>query len=485
MNRFARRWHKPLGLFAASWLLVLGITGFLLDHRDWRWMWQSTVSESWLPDSVVKKSRGGSVRLFRVLTDRQMLAAGPRGLWWSDAAGNWHKTNTASGMPMINAMLFVGNRLWLATDDGLWISKDKGRSIRPHALAAIRLTAINQGSEPGEILLVEDRSRVWRYDSRVDSMTPVPLFAPESRILPKHIDLSRFVHDLHFGRGVFDIPVSLLWSDITGLALFILPLTGFLFWYLPRRWARKAREDRPGAQRRKQGIRWLYRLHGPLLGVVVAIPVVYLSITGIFLDHRQELRGWMKSVAISQSLLPPVYALSSWQGEIRDVIGYPDNHSKISLATRYGVLTSNDSGRSWWREKTGSRACFVVTLRRLQGTEVAGGMGCSNFVRRSNGAWKPLRKTGHMPSDISIDDNGSWYWKSRRGIVAGKPGAGFRPLKVSLPQPQGVPWYYILDALHSGLIFHKQWKWINDLFALLAILLVITGLVRWWKVKWI
>ncbi len=48
-----------------------------------------------------------------------------------------------------------------------------------------------------------------------------------------------------------------------------------------------------------------------------------------------------------------------------------------------------------------------------------------------------------------------------------------------------VPWYFVIEALHSGLLFHAQWKWLNDLFAILAIVLVLTGLVRWWRVKWI
>ena len=32
--------HKWAGLAALAWLSVLGITGWILDHRDWRWTHQ-------------------------------------------------------------------------------------------------------------------------------------------------------------------------------------------------------------------------------------------------------------------------------------------------------------------------------------------------------------------------------------------------------------------------------------------------------------
>ena len=38
--------------------------------------------------------------------------------------------------------------------------------------------------------------------------------------------------------------------------------------------------------------------------------------------------------------------------------------------------------------------------------------------------------------------------------------------------------------VHAGVIFHNQFKWLNDLFAVLAITLVISGPVIWWRRKW-
>jgi hypothetical protein len=35
-----------------------------------------------------------------------------------------------------------------------------------------------------------------------------------------------------------------------------------------------------------------------------------------------------------------------------------------------------------------------------------------------------------------------------------------------------------------GTIFWSEWKWVNDVFAVLAVFLSVTGLIRWWRQKW-
>ena len=35
-----------------------------------------------------------------------------------------------------------------------------------------------------------------------------------------------------------------------------------------------------------------------------------------------------------------------------------------------------------------------------------------------------------------------------------------------------------------GTIFWSEWRWMNDVFSIAAVLLSITGLIRWWRKKW-
>lgn len=488
MGAFADRWHRRAGLLAAGWLLVLGLTGFLLDHRDeWRWLWRPAVTGDWLPQTVTVKARKAAVRFYRIGPGGHRLAGGRSGAWWSvDGGRTWHRSISRQPMPMVRAVAGLPDgRLWFATDDGLWCSNDFGRHIEPAFLRGVDVTAVARGAGRASLLLVTGRSQVLGLNTLNGRTERYGLKPVAAGTLPVSIDLSRLVHDLHFGRGVFASPWSLLWSDLAGLALVILPLSGLLFWYLPRRWRRLAKPQRPPARQRRLSMRWLFRLHAPLIGLLAVVPILYLSLTGILLDHRQDLRGWMKSVIISRAGLPPVYDMRGWQGEIRDIVGYPGQPNRFSLASRFGIFTTRDGGHTWRREVLGKGACFIVTLRRVGDSLAAGGMGCANHLRGRRGSWRPVRHSGHMPSDISTDGVGNWYWVNRKGVRVGKPGQALHPASVTLPAQEMVPWYFVIEALHSGLLFHAQWKWLNDLFAILAIVLVLTGLVRWWRVKWI
>lgn len=535
-----QRIHKWTGLGAALWLAVLGITGFVLDHRDWRWLWQGAVPLHWLPADIAGKSPQRRISLYRILPGEPAgavrIAAGRGGLWWTrDAGRHWSRgvfaaSGTASGVgdsPQVLALepdpRLGWQRLWAATDDGVWRSDDGGYHFRREALAGQFVSALSPaaqpiaketGSEAGSFLGVVDRSRVFRLNTtrpaRVDWLA---LQAPAAPQLPGHITLSRFVHDLHFGRGVFAGDLSLWINDITAIALLGLPLTGLLYWVLPRYWKRRRRvqAQRPlPAATRRQTLHWLYRLHAPLLGVLTLVPLVYLSATGILLDHQRELGRWMHRLHLDAAWLPPVYALRSWQGEIFAIAGDPQAADTLSLGTRLGLFTSTDGGRHWQRDP--AVPGFVWSLRRIGNWQFIGGMGSPNFMRQGDGAWRMVRHSGFMPSDVtalpaSDGQGGGWLWKSPQGLkpVGAAPAPVSRDTGMALgahhsantapntsrgkdawtlpPQHEGT-WFDLFDGLHSGLLIHAQWKWVNDLFATAALLLVVTGVLRWWRRKW-
>lgn len=476
--------HKWTGLAAALWLAVLGATGFLLDHRDWRWLWQDGPPARWLPDGVINKAVDRRVRLYQVDPGRpeHRLAGGPGGLWLSiDGGRNWSRPRFAgyAGQPRALALepdpRLGWKRPWLGSDDGLWVSADGGAHFERGGLAGQAITALARGGGPDTLLGVVGRSRVFRLDTgKPAALAWLALAPPAPDILPRQIDLSRLVHDLHFGRGLFAAPASLLLSDAGALALVLLPLTGLAFWWLPRRWKRLRRRGTPVAGPAKgRVLRWLYRLHGPGIGLAGLLPILYLAATGVLIDHDASLLPWMRSVAVSRPWQPPVYDLGSWRGEIYGVAGYPGAPGRLALGTRSGLFVSDDGGRHWSREA--ATPGFVWTLRRIGANLFIGGMGSPNLVSEDGGPWRPARHTGGMPSDISALPGGGWAWIGARGGAA----------LAWPPASERVPWFYVIDGLHSGLLIHPQWKWVNDLFALAALALAVTGLLRWWRHKWL
>lgn len=488
------RIHKWMGLIAAVWLIVLGLTGFLLDHRDtWRWLWQSGVSESWINDTVVEKSKTSQTRLYQInpTNPQQHVAGGLTGLWWSDnSAHDWQMTEFVGvdEAPMISAVLFTAdNKLYIASDNGLWLSDNGGKIARLLNLQGQWISALSFNEKENILIGVIERTDIFKYSITTNEIYFVNLKNINPESLPSAVTLSRFTRDVHYGRGVFEIPLSLLWNDIAAIAMIVLPLSGFLFYWLPKRWRRdKELNISVSHKYKKQTMRWLFRIHGPTLGLLSAIPFLYLSLTGILLDHETELRDWMKSVQVTQNWQTPVYSLSSWKGEIYGINSDKENINKFSLGTRLGLFTTEDNGQHWFREiMPGGKALFIWSIRRHENTVFIGGMGGPNMVKQGADAWHPVKGVGHMPSDITIDNQKNWLWKSRHGLMVGTMETGFSHQDTRFPLTQFVPWYFVLDGLHSGVLIHSQWKWVNDLISLFAILLVITGLLRWWRKKWI
>jgi len=495
-TKSARIWtlhriHKWTGLLAALWLAVLGTTGFAIDHRDWRWLWQPAFPAAWLPHAVAAKSVHGAVGLYQINpqkpTDR--LAGGRRGLWLSvDNGRHWSRPGfeKRAGQPQILAIepdpVRGWQRLWLATDDGVWRSADGGHSFARIALSGQLVTALTAGDRGGALLGVVERSRVFRLDTAQPRLVEwLDLQPLDPHLLPAWVDLSRLVHDVHFGRGIFSGGASLLLNDIAAFALVLLPLTGFLYWALPKHWKRRRRAGQEVSARTKgRTIRWLFRLHGPLAGIVTLVPIVYLCLTGILLDHGTALNRWMHSISLTRAWLPPVYKMGNWQDQIYAIAGYPGAANTLSIGTRAGLFTSTDSGHTWARDEAASG--FIWTMRRVGGALFIGGMGSPNFVKTDGGAWRVVRSAGMMPSDVTALPGGGWAWKSVHGFkITDRPSSD---VSTALPEVTQATWFDVFDGLHSGLLIHVQWKWMNDLFAVAAILLVLTGIPRWWRKKW-
>ncbi|HED52560.1 MAG TPA: hypothetical protein ENI83_03290, partial [Gammaproteobacteria bacterium] len=240
-----RKLHTWAGLGAGLWLAVLGITGFVLEHRDWSWMWQSTAPEFLVPAQIIDKARNGTVKLYQINPDRptQRVAGGPQGLWIShDSGQHWQPVvfTASPAMPGINMILddpeTGWSQLWLGTRNGVWQLDPVTGEAQSVALEGRNITTLSKAASPTELLIVVDKSRLFRLDL-TGRMPPaaIDIAPPAPGQLPTHIGLSRLVHDLHFGRGLLAAPVSLLINDVGAWIMLLLPIGGFLFWWLPRR----------------------------------------------------------------------------------------------------------------------------------------------------------------------------------------------------------------------------------------------------------
>lgn len=523
--------HKWTGLFAAVWLCVLGLTGFFLDHQSWRWQNQLT-APAWLtPQALEDNAKNNLLRLYQIdpLEQAHLIGGGPRGLWFSrDGGANWRGTEFSNGdHPQILAIepdpALGWRRLWLASDNGVYVSEDGGASARPAAMAGSFVTALAAGASPNEMLGVIDRSRLFRFQTENPAkITPLDIAPPDISARPPAVPLNRFLHELHFGRGLFDPATSLLLNDIGGLGMFVLALTGLLYWGLPKYWKAQARgKDRPrtATATKRATMLWLFRLHSATLGIVAAALIIYLAASGMLIGHGKELGDWMRGVRLSQNVLPPAFRLTSWDGAIEALAVVPSRPDALILGGRIGLFSSADAGNSWTLERNGEGQPIAAGMRLRRFDDkllIANSMSGPSLIRDADAATREVANrpkdehAGHRQGHASGEGPGQQHapdavegmagmfmpldvtrfgehlgWKSGgKLVVTDMGGQNVENMPIRSPETTGVPWFAWFRRLHTGAIFWSQWRWVNDVFALAALILVITGLIRWERRKW-
>ncbi len=460
----------------------------MLDHRDdWRWAWQVGVPYDYLPDHISENLATRHITLLQANPGdaNQWVAGGAAGAWRSsDGTRSWQPVafEGQSGAPMIYAMLVdevLGwERIWLASDDGLWSFSPKLASVPATrvGLEGKRLTALDRGSVANGLVAVEDRSRILRITLGEEmQVASIELDEVVVEDLPQEVSWSRFLFDTHLGRSFVRRDINLAINDFGALAFALLALTGVLQW-----WYR--RQQHEGKRVLKNS---LFNLHAPLIGLLAIGPVLYLSISGIIMDHRGE---WMPALVgnkIDRDFLPPVYDFRSLTDEVSHVVAYPEQPTKFTIGTRLGVLTTKDDGKRWIREQspTGTPG-FVWSLRREGDQLFAGGLGGPSFQRPLQGGdWQMIPGLVGMPSDATISQD-RWYVISGPAAFEGDLRAGLQRVDLRLPKLDATPLMLLMFEIHNGNIVSRHARYFLDLLALLAIFMVVTGPILWWRRKW-
>ncbi|MDQ7041963.1 MAG: PepSY-associated TM helix domain-containing protein, partial [Sulfurimonas sp.] len=278
--------HKFSGISAGIILLILSISGFFLDHDKWSFLYTTTFS------SVPSHILGADKRLYNAYhvdekKPEHIVVGGYRGLFESfDGGANFSSVSSLQ----VLAIVAYDEKLYCATSDGVYLYDEKFEAL---ALQGEYITSLSISD--GSIVAVEDKETIitlQRDDLKPISRSIVKIKKSE---LQEDIKLSRFVRDLHYGRGLFDGDISLLINDYGAIILTFLALSGYLVWYLIKR------------KKHAKFTRSLIKTHANIFAIIATIPLIILAITGVFLDHPSLLGKFMKSVKISHSLLPPVY----------------------------------------------------------------------------------------------------------------------------------------------------------------------------------
>ncbi len=427
--------HKFAGLWAGAVLLLLAVTGFFLDHDKWQFLYSTKLS--YTPKPLKEQEK----RLFEGFyidekDPKKRVACSKRGIFESEDGGASYR-QIFDGVCL--AVRSGGGRLFAATGDGIYSVKDE--KVEPFALRGSYVNAISVSEN--RVFAAVDKHRLYLLDAKSGETlkSSTPKFREEDLNAP--VTLSRFVRDLHYGRGYFDGDISLYINDYAALILAWLGLSGYIIWRII------------ASKKRAKTARTLIKSHANILAVIAAAPLLVLSVTGIFLDHSASLAGFMRSVKIPPPLLPPVYGSLT-----HDVWSVDCDAKEYRIGNRYGVFRSEDL-KEWRLENRG----FAYRMIRKGETLYVSGMGAPNRLFEK-GKWRVLPKTPHMFKDIYFAEGKYRFFTTH-------------DLKERLPEFEDVTLYTLLLSLHDGTFFAPWWVWINSAAAAALLLLLFSGISRW------
>jgi hypothetical protein len=432
----AYKFHKFFGLSASLVILILSITGFFLDHERWSFLYTTTFQN--YPQTLQNADNRLSTSYYIYENNpKHILVGSKRGLFESFDAG---KHFSVLLHKQVNAVKGSDEALYIATQEGVYLKNPK--KLYPYALYGKYISAL--AVDKAKLAAVVEKKELYIIDTTSKKILKHLYISIAKEKLREDIKLSRFVRDLHYGRGLFDGDISLYINDFGAIILGFLALSGLLIWWYIR--TKKAA---------KRSRRWI-RYHANSITLLAFVPVTILLVTGIFLDHSRALSSFMKHVSIPHTILPPVYESLAEDIWSLDIAG---NH--IRIGNRYGVYGSDDA-KSWEMESRG----FAYSMSRIDGKLYVGGMGAPN--RYYDGSWHILKGAQHMFKDIVKKPDGLVFFSSHQSSLA-------------LPTFDDVTLYSILLALHDGSFFASWWVWVNDFGAVAMFILFITGFYRWFR----
>lgn len=233
--RALRRWHRRIGVAAALFVLLLALSGVLLNHPG-----AAGLDTRKVHSAMLARWYG-----FKLYAPQSIFAAGPHVLAWGNGAWLLDGRQLAEDAAPPVGMAHLGQRVYIATADALFeYGPDYAlvEKMSAAALPAVPIQALGSSGKrllirvPGASFATSDALR-WQQVAaqRASWSTPQPVPAElaaelAERLVPG-ISLQRLLADAHSGRILGKRGPLIV--DALALSLVFLALTGT--WLFARR----------------------------------------------------------------------------------------------------------------------------------------------------------------------------------------------------------------------------------------------------------
>ena len=237
------RWHRRLGLLVALFVLVLAVTGILLNHSPGLGLDRRFVDSPWLMQAYGDDS--ADLPAFQL--GEHWLSQAADGRVYLDAREVASCNSRLVAAVRADDMLLAGcsEELLLITPGGQLIESVSASTGLPSPLQGIGLA--------GDRVVLQDAAGWWLADldamdfstevnggGLISQLAPATLPAAIRRSIPAReqwLSWERLLLDLHSGRIAGRLGV--LWVDLVGALLGALALSGIAMWWLRRQGRRR------------------------------------------------------------------------------------------------------------------------------------------------------------------------------------------------------------------------------------------------------
>ena len=249
-KRLIRPWHRWLGIFSAIFVLLLAITGILINHSNPLSIDSAHVKQVWLLDYYGIKT---PEQISIYLTSPHILASS-NNLVWVDSHLVLESDSAIKGMVHFGEMVIAidSNALYLISNEGALLETQDINTGLPAKLTAIANDGqlwinTNRGSYVADEELIE-----W---TAANSFAPLPWAKPLTETVNPAVTTSRQAisllarsHNLTWERVLLDIHSGRFFGslgpwfmDLVALTLIIMSLSGVYLWmqHRPKRIKRR------------------------------------------------------------------------------------------------------------------------------------------------------------------------------------------------------------------------------------------------------
>lgn len=436
--------HKLGAHTVVFMLLILSISGFFLNHKNWNFLYSTTFTT--VPKSVIQHDDSlMSGYWIDPLDANHIIAVGKRGVFERKTKGKDFEQRLA--VPC-NTLKSYAGMLYVATHEGIFRQESSGK-WKLLALGAQEVNAM--GVYANRIVASVEQSEIVVMDLEGKALKRVKPQIKSSE-LEHDISLARLIRDVHYGRGLFDGISSLIINDFATIMVSFLLLSGMVMSVL-------IYQTRKKIANRGKAIKMILKVHATSISLLAAIPLILIALSGILLDHSKLFNPFLKSVNIASAYQPPVYHKLS-----EDIWSVDYDGQIYRIGNRHGVYQSSDL-KTWQFENQG----FAYKMIRNAGVLYVSGMGAPSRTL-NEGKWEKLEYAPHMFKDVFMEDGKVSYLKGHKNTLP-------------LPNFKDATLYSVLFTLHDGSFFGDWWAYVNDVTAVTLVFLLISGTILWMRIK--